>query len=99
MKLDCPAFLAAYRQTPPAESVLLDVRNPDETGAGALPNATLIPVGELEARVREIPSGKKVFVYCKAGGRASRAADILAAAGHHDVVVAIEGGYEQLARG
>ena len=59
--------------------VLLDVRNPDELAPGSYPGALNIPVNELESRLREIPSGKPVLIYCVSGRRAKRAYDLLQA--------------------
>lgn len=66
---------------------LLDVRNPDElVEHGMIAGAVNIPVGELEARLAEVPEGKTIVTYCMRGGRASRAADILRAAGYDEPI-------------
>src|SRR5437660_1185762 len=58
---------------------LLDVRQPDEHAFAALPNSTLIPLGELPARLGEIqpPPGALVVVYCHHGVRSLRGAAFL----------------------
>ncbi|HEY1191927.1 MAG TPA: rhodanese-like domain-containing protein [Gemmata sp.] len=62
--------------------VLLDVRQPEEHATCALPNSVLIPLGELAARVEEVPSdGTPVVVYCHHGVRSLTGAAILRAAG------------------
>jgi sulfur dioxygenase len=65
---------------------LLDVREPAElTGElGALP-AQHIPLGELRARLSEVPSGQPVITVCRSGKRSAQAAAILAKAGRADV--------------
>lgn len=44
---------------------VLDVRPPDEYGAGHLPNAVNIPLRELERRLREIPKEREIVAYCR----------------------------------
>jgi rhodanese-related sulfurtransferase/rubrerythrin len=56
------------------ESVLLDVRQPEEYEAGHIPGAMLIPLGELEAREGELDPSKKVITYCRSGRRSMAAA-------------------------
>ncbi len=60
---------------------MLDVREPDEWAAGHIDGATLIPLGELAARVAEIPSDKEVVVVCRSGNRSAQGRDILLGAG------------------
>ena len=54
---------------------LLDVRQPEEHAFVALPNSTLIPLGELPARAEEIDEwkGDEVVVYCHHGIRSLNA--------------------------
>ena len=76
-------------------SLILDVRNPDEFEAGHLNNAVLIPVLELEKRMKEIAKYKNepILVYCKKGGRSSEAVKILREAGF-DHLYNLKGGYD-----
>ncbi len=66
---------------------LLDVREPWEWAVSNLSDrgARLIPLGELEERLGEIPRGRPVVVYCKVGQRSMQAALRLAEAGFGDV--------------
>ncbi|MCK5783753.1 MAG: rhodanese-like domain-containing protein, partial [Desulfobacterales bacterium] len=64
---------------------VLDVRDPEEWAEYHIPNTTLIPVGELEARVNEIPFDQEVLVICSHGFRSKNGRDILLAAGHTQV--------------
>nr|NLD41392.1 rhodanese-like domain-containing protein [Actinomycetales bacterium] len=64
--------LASDTPVPPGTH-LLDVREPDEWNAGHAPGAIHIPLGDLSARVAEIPDGP-LYVVCRGGGRSSRAA-------------------------
>lgn len=65
---------------------VLDVREPHEYAIVNL-GAPLIPVGQLGARLNEIPVGKddEIFVHCKSGGRSQKAALELKAAGFTNV--------------
>lgn len=45
--------------------VVIDVRPESEYAAGHLPFARSIPLGELEKRLAELPSGKEVVAYCR----------------------------------
>ena len=54
---------------------LLDVRQPDENDFVALPNSTLIPLGEIAARVDELEDWRdeEIVVYCHHGIRSLNA--------------------------
>ena len=54
---------------------LLDVRQPDENAFAALPNSTLIPLGEIAARVDELEDWRdeEIVVYCHHGIRSLNA--------------------------
>ena len=67
---------------------LLDVREPDEWEAGRAPQATHIPLGELEARYQEVPLDQTIVCVCRGGGRSARAAGALAGVGYTTVNLA-----------
>jgi len=71
-------------QEPP---YLLDVREPWEWAVSNLSTrgARLIPLGELEERMGEIPTDRPVVVYCRTGQRSLTAALSLAEAGRGPV--------------
>lgn len=71
---------------------IVDVRNPGEVEAGAIPNAISIPVGQLPARLGELDPAKPTVVYCAGGYRSSVAASLLRRNGFNDVSD-ILGGY------
>ena len=49
--------------------VLLDVRRPDEVAIAVLPDATHIPIEEIEERVGELDADAETVVYCHHGVR------------------------------
>ena len=79
-------FVKPYHVVGPAEAqtavaagaILLDVREPQEWAAGHAPDARHIPLGDLPARMRELPSQRPVVVVCRSGHRSARAARLLA---------------------
>jgi rhodanese-related sulfurtransferase len=81
-----PHELAAKLSTPGAVH-LLDVRQPEEHAFVALPNSTLIPLGELAERMDEIENWKadEVVVYCHHGIRSAQAVAFLRATGFSNV--------------
>lgn len=56
-----------------ADAVLLDVREDDEWQHGHAPGALHIPLGQLVARVGEVPQGRPVAVICRMGSRSAQA--------------------------
>jgi len=62
---------------------LLDVRESEEFAIASLPNARLIPLGQIPARVEHIADWKNepVVVYCHHGIRSMHAIQFLARAG------------------
>ncbi len=69
---------------------MLDVRTPGEYRAVHVVGAHLVPLADLDARQVQQPG--PIYVLCKSGGRARKAADQLTAAGVDAIVV--EGGTE-----
>jgi adenylyltransferase/sulfurtransferase len=61
------------------ELLLLDVREPSEFERARIEGATLIPLGQLEARVGELAAwrGRRVVVHCHHGMRSARGGEIL----------------------
>lgn len=62
--------------------VLIDVREDYEYAAGHIPEATLIPLGQLSSRLNEIPKDKTVVAVCRSGNRSSQATELLRQAGY-----------------
>lgn len=67
--------------------VVLDVREPEEFQGplGRISTARHIPLGSLEERLDELPSGRPVVAVCRAGGRSAQATLILRKAGFPEV--------------
>jgi rhodanese-related sulfurtransferase/DNA-binding transcriptional ArsR family regulator len=53
------------RRVKKGEVTVLDVRPPEEYRAGHIPGAISIPVGELPARLGELPKGREIVAYCR----------------------------------
>jgi rhodanese-related sulfurtransferase len=68
-----------------AGGFLLDVREADEWEAGHAPEAVWIPMGELQARVDELPRDRRIVAICRSGGRSHTVAGALLAAGYDAV--------------
>jgi len=77
------ATVEAIRQNPGV--YLLDVREPDEYAAGHIPGITLIPMGEVGARLAELPRDKEIIVTCRTGNRSGQVADLLREQGFTNV--------------
>lgn len=56
---------------------IIDVREPHEHALGALPDARLIPLGDLPARLDELPRDRPVVAHCQTGVRSLKAAKLL----------------------
>lgn len=64
-----------------AGAVLIDVRESDEYEAGHVPGAVPIPIGEVVARLDEVPADGPVYVICETGGRSQRVTQFLRSKG------------------
>lgn len=53
------------RRVKAGEVTVLDVRPPEEFRAGHIPGALSIPIGELKARLKELPTDREVVAYCR----------------------------------
>jgi rhodanese-related sulfurtransferase len=72
----------------PAGVFLLDVREDDEWTAGHAPDAVHVRLGDLGARVGELPRDREVYVICRSGARSAYAAQTLAGGGVSTINVA-----------
>ena len=74
---------------------LLDVREADEWDAGHAPEAVWIPMGELQARVDELPRDRRIVAICRTGARSHAVAAALLGAGFD--AVNLDGGMREWA--
>jgi len=97
------AETAAYPREIPVEQAtaerdsgafILDVRQPGEWNEFHIPGSTLIPLGELAARVDELPRDQEIVVVCRSGNRSAQGRDILLDAGFAQVT-SMAGGVTQ----
>lgn len=74
---------------------ILDVRTPEEVAEGIIPNAVTININDadFETQLNKLDKSKPVYVYCKAGGRSSKATDIMMKNGF-SLVYNLDGGID-----
>jgi sulfur-carrier protein adenylyltransferase/sulfurtransferase len=65
--------------------VLIDVREPHEYQICSIPQAKLIPLGDLPKRVNELDSASEIIAHCKSGMRSAKAVEFLKQAGFRKV--------------
>jgi rhodanese-related sulfurtransferase len=65
----------------PEDTVLLDVREPEELDLARVPGALAIPMHELPLRLGEVPRERMVLVLCHHGVRSWHVAQALLAHG------------------
>jgi rhodanese-related sulfurtransferase len=53
------------RRVRDGEVIVLDVRPSEEYAAGHIPGAVSVPIGELKARLKELPKKKQIVAYCR----------------------------------
>jgi rhodanese-related sulfurtransferase len=72
----------------PDDAVVLDVREDDEWAAGHIEGATHIRMGDVPARLDDLPEADPLYVTCRSGGRSARVAAWLNQNGYDAVNVA-----------
>lgn len=60
--VDQEALLERIRS---GDTIVLDVRPPDEYQAGHLPKAVSVPLKELELKLKDLPKNKQIAAYCR----------------------------------
>lgn len=60
-----------------ADAYLLDVREPDEWIAGHIAGAHHLPIGEVIARLAELPPDTRIVCVCRSGARSAQVAAYL----------------------
>lgn len=69
-----PGFVQEMKQT-----LLIDVREPEEYAAGHIPGAINLPLSRFDPNTAtNLPGSEHVVIYCQSGPRALRAAELLA---------------------
>ncbi len=91
---DMAGYLEAVKN--PEGALLIDVREPAEYQAGHVPGAISMPRGALEFAIwkqlgypNKVDMGKKIYVQCLTGGRATLAAKQLQDIGFTDVIAVV----------
>jgi rhodanese-related sulfurtransferase len=64
---------------------VLDVRQPEEYRTGHIPGSKLIPLGELQQHLGELPRDREIICVCQSGSRSSSATRMLSSAGFQAV--------------
>ena len=67
------------KQSESLESIILDVRTPEEYKSGHIPNAQLLNIGnpqEFMAGINDLNTSKSYFIYCRSGARSAQACQI-----------------------
>jgi hydroxyacylglutathione hydrolase len=66
---------------------IIDVRRPDEWVGefGHIPEAELVTLDTLPARIEELPKDQTIVFVCRSGGRSAQAAAFALQSGLHDV--------------
>ncbi len=77
-----------------AGAFILDVREPSEWNDFHIAGSTLIPLGELDSRLNELPRDQQIVVICRTGHRSAQGRDILLGAGFTQVT-SVTGGITQ----
>jgi rhodanese-related sulfurtransferase len=67
---------------------LIDVRQPDEYAEVHIPDAVLVPLGEVPDRLDAFSTTETNYLVCRSGARSMRAAEFLADRGYDVVNVA-----------
>jgi rhodanese-related sulfurtransferase len=62
-------------------ATLVDVREPDEHEEIRAEGVVLVPLGDVPARVGELPRDRPLLLICRSGARSLRAAEFLAERG------------------
>ena len=71
---------------------LIDVRQPDENAFAKIEGSTLIPMGEIFARMDELDPNREAVIYCKSGMRSARVIDALERSGYDGPLANLAGG-------
>ena len=75
--------------------VLIDVRTPEEYAQGFIDGAINMDMKNKSfiSNIQQIDKNKKVYLYCKAGGRSAKASKVLDSLGYKNIIN-LEGGFD-----
>ena len=76
-QLRCVDAETAITEFKENDGTILDVREPIELAVENVPEAVNIPIGQLRARLSELPRDREIHVICRSGQRAYLATRIL----------------------
>jgi rhodanese-related sulfurtransferase len=71
---------------------IIDVREPLEYNIARIPDAKLIPLGQILNRMSEIDETLDTVVHCKGGARSARAIEALKRSGFNGKLTNLKGG-------
>jgi rhodanese-related sulfurtransferase len=74
-----------------AETMVVDVREPEEYEQGHVPGAIHLPRAEMASRLDELPHDRPLALICRSGVRSLRAAQFLRQVGFEQVM-SVQGG-------
>jgi rhodanese-related sulfurtransferase len=69
----------------PADTIVIDVRSPDEVKEGSIPGAVNIPSTEIDQHLGRLPKDKKIVAYCNSGTLAEMAYHTLKSKGYTNI--------------
>jgi rhodanese-related sulfurtransferase len=90
--LSIPELHTAY-QNPKSDEIILDVRTPGEFAEGHVPGSKNIPFDQVMNHFETLKNYKTIYVYCRAGGRAITACQILETMGAKNLMCVDDGGF------
>ena len=87
--------ISDFKQELLDNAILVDVRTPEEFNEGHLENADNINWydADFPERFKAVDKNKTIYLYCKMGGRSSKAQEKLKSMGFNHVID-LEGGYD-----
>ena len=69
-----------------AGALVIDVREPEEWAAGHVTGAVHLPMGQVPARLSEIPRDREVLLICRSGNRSGQVQRLLRTQGYANAI-------------
>ncbi|MGC1471761.1 MAG: rhodanese-like domain-containing protein [Psychroserpens sp.] len=76
------------------DAIVLDVRTPEETAEGIIPNALVIDIYQGQGFIDELEKldkSKSYYVYCRSGGRSGQACGVMNQLGFKNAYNLVDG--------